>query len=967
MNTSLARRQRRRRNGDRPGGATGPARAVAIGFPLFLFASFFMLGIVGFVATVGAYGYYSQGLPDPKTAFSSLGFDEQTIVYDRTGTVELARFGQTHRQVVDIFAQLSPALVDATTSVEDRTFWSNAGFDPVGIISAAVATATGNGRGASTITQQLVRARLLPDSAFAGSTYDRKIREIIQSIRLTQEFTGLDGKRQIMIDYLNQNYYGDQSYGVAAAARDYFGVTDLHKLSIAQAAILAAIPQSPTEFDLRKNAVLQKSATDPAACPLDSKLALKCVLVVPPDTNIAQRRNFVLTQMTTFRHLTKAGDSLAIPGAAMTDEQIAAALAEPIVIQTQSPLAWRAPHFVWQVRHQLGLLLCGAANADDCPDIDTHGFQVTTTLDWKMQQVAEKWVKAAAIAPNVPGGQAATARYLSDNKIPNQGWIRNLVGRGVYNAALGAFDYRTGQVYAYVGSGGYYAQPRGKRFQPKFDVLADGWRQSGSAFKPINYITGLDDHTKTAASLYMDVVTDFGGGYTPTDADLAERGPLRMREAINLSLNIPAVKNAAEVGPDHVFAEAQKFGIKWQGDANPGGITIGIGTVELHYADLISAYGAIANQGVLMPRTFILSIKDNNGKLIWPKPGSKPITGQQVVSKQAAYIMTDMLAANTDPAQNPFWSLRKITDGSKRRPAALKTGTTNDQIDLAAMGYLAPPKDPKAPAFVVGAWMGNSDNSIPPNGTMALESAATLWQAFLNQVSKGTPIADFPKPTGIVDVKIDAHSGMLPGPYTRKTITEHFIKGTEPKQVDNTKVPVAIDEATGLLWSDGCTGPSVTKGFLDLSQVEAAFPKWQPFNRGWIDRAARGPGRRGGPRRTPTAYFSFGYIYPFGATWGAPFKPTKVCSAVPSPSPSPSCDPIFGCPSPSPGPPGQPPGPPGQGAQPRRRPIRTGRIARRSGGLPPPDAGLPSAGAAVMVRRTQSGAKVHGSGPLRGG
>ena len=97
-----------------------------------------MLGIVGFVATVGAYGFYSQGLPDPKTAFDNLDFDEQTIVYDRTGKIELARFGQIQRQVIDVFAQLSPVLVDATTSVEDKTFWSNAGFDPVGIVSAAV-------------------------------------------------------------------------------------------------------------------------------------------------------------------------------------------------------------------------------------------------------------------------------------------------------------------------------------------------------------------------------------------------------------------------------------------------------------------------------------------------------------------------------------------------------------------------------------------------------------------------------------------------------------------------------------------------------------------------------------------------------------------------------------------------------------------------------------------------------------
>ena len=99
-----------------------------------------------------------------------------------------------------------------------------------------------------------------------------------------------------MIDYLNQNYYGDQSYGVAAAALDYFGVTDLHKLTIAQAAILAGIPQSPTAFDLRKNAVLQKSATDATPCPDDPKLAAKCVLAVPLDSKIAQRRNFILTR-----------------------------------------------------------------------------------------------------------------------------------------------------------------------------------------------------------------------------------------------------------------------------------------------------------------------------------------------------------------------------------------------------------------------------------------------------------------------------------------------------------------------------------------------------------------------------------------------------------------------------------------------------------------------------------------------
>ena len=932
------------------GGGHRPAAVVAIGFPLFLFTMLLLLGVVGFAAAVSAYSAYSQGLPDPKTEFGNLTFDEQTVVLDRTGKVELARFGSVQRQVIDDFTELSPVLVDATTSIEDKTFWSNAGFDPIGIVSAAIDTASGRDRGASTITQQLVRNRLLPESAFAGTKYERKIREIIQSIRLTQEYPGISGKQQIMVAYLNQNYYGDQSYGVASAAHDYFGVNDLHQLTIAQAAILAAIPQSPSTYDLRQNAVEVPSADGKTLCPYTAKadITKKCtdtVLQVPNDSKIVERRNDVLDKMLVNRHLTLAGDPLAT-GTPITDAQITAALSEPAIIKPPVTTNWKAPQFDLQVRHQLGVILCGEANADNCPAVDKNGYQVTTTLDWKMQQVAEKWTKAAGIAPNAPN----PAAYLKANHIPNQRWIRNLIRRGVYNAALAALDYRTGQVYAYVGSADFYAKPRGKKFQPQFDVLSDGWRQPGSSFKPINYITGIDDHTHTAASLYMDVTTNFGGGYAPVDADHAERGPLRMRQAIQMSLNIPAVKNAAEVGPDHVFAQAEKMGIVYRTKTNPAGVSIGIGTVELHYADLLSAYGAIADGGVLMPRTFILQVRDSNGNLIYPAPGSKPVTGTQVVSPQAAYVMTSIIAGNTDPSQNPWWSERKIMDHGVRRPATLKTGTTNDEIDLAAFGYLAPPTDPKAPALAVGAWMGNSDNSIPPRGTVALETAASLWQAFLTEASKGMPIAQFKAPPGIVKVAVDANSGMLPGPFTHRTFTENFIKGTQPTQHDDTKVGVAIDAASGLLWQDGCIGPEVTKGFLDLSHVDAAFPSWQKADNAWIARARRGVGVRGGPRGTITEYFNFGPgAFPFGATWGAPFAPTKKCTPGPAPTPTPSCDPVFGCPIPS-----EPPGGgPGPSPHPYRAPER-GRL------LDPADDGRRRRRRPLRSRRHPAGARLRG-------
>ena len=185
--------------------------------------------------------------------------------------------------------------------------------------------------------------------------------------------------------------------------------------------------------------------------------------------------------------------------------------------------------------------------------------------------------------------------------------------------------------------------------------------------------------------------------------------------------------------------------------------------------------------------------------------------------------------------------------------------------------------------------MGNSDNSIPPHGTVALETAASLWQAFLEDAAKGTPVATFAKPpAGVVQATVDAYSGMRPGPYTSRTIKEWFIDGTVPKQTDNTKVGVSIDSATGLLWQAGCLGPEVTKGFLDFSNVEPGHPSWVPFTRNWAARAARGPGVRGGPKHTPTDYFHFGHVYPFGATWGARFPPSKTCPiGGPPPSPSP--------------------------------------------------------------------------------
>jgi membrane peptidoglycan carboxypeptidase len=305
----------------------------------------------------------------------------------------------------------------------------------------------------------------------------------------------------------------------------------------------------------------------------------------------------------------------------------------------------------------------------------------------------------------------------------------------------------------------------------------------------------------------------------------------------------------------------------------------------------------------------ILSVTDARGNPVYPAPDAAPATGKRIVSAQAAYIITDILAGNTDTRVNPYWGKWAITDGNRRRPAAYKTGTTSDNRDVAAYGYLPPPKDKNAPALAVGVWMGNSDNT-PNDGKLSLDTSAPVWSAILSEASKGMPMASFAdsRPKGIVTAKVDAFSGQLPGAFTTRTVNELFIQGTVPSSTDKMHFVADVDEATGLLWQDTCTGPKVTKGFVTFNTGEPNFPAWAKYNRGWAARAAKGPYVRGGPEGTRTVYFYNGAFQPFGSSWGGPFAPTKKCEPLP-PSPTP-CDPLLLLPCETPGPPGKPtPGP----------------------------------------------------------
>ena len=288
----------------------------------------------------------------------------------------------------------------------------------------------------------------------------------------------------------------------------------------------------------------------------------------------------------------------------------------------------------------------------------------------------------------------------------------------------------------------------------------------------------------------------------------------------------------------------------------------------------------------------VLSVDGPGGAEVYR--AAKP-EGTQAVSQQSAFLISDILAGNTDPRQNRFWAatlaLRNGPDG-ERRPAAAKTGTADNRRDFSTYGYLAPPKDPDAPAIAVGVWMGNSDHSAPEgkeHGT-SLTTAGQVWHAFLRDYSKGMPVAAFEAPKGVVKDTVDRWSGGKPGPWTRDTVSEWFIKGTEPD------ARRAVDEP-GLLYERACGG-----WMVDPVKAELGPERWLDDVDSWLQRARRGAGIKGDYGSRTAHWFGL-------STWGGPLL--GPCPAPkPEPKPEPPEDPGHGPHDPNdPGDPGHPPKP----------------------------------------------------------
>jgi membrane peptidoglycan carboxypeptidase len=711
-------------------GAVGTIGPIASGLTAFMLA---MLAMGG-VAAAAVWGYFSADLPAAHD-LATVQIPLSTHIYDRTGEHLLYTLEDERRDLIGL-ADVPAKMQAATTDIEDKSFWTNPGIDIGGIIRAANVNMNGGMQGGSTITQQLIKTRLLGDEP----TLTRKIKEAILALEATRTFS----KSQILEMYLNQIFYGNQSYGIRAAAKTYFGVTDLNTLSLGQMALLAGLPQAPSAYD-----------------PIQNPEAAKA------------RRSDVLIAMVDNGHITQAEADLAN--------------AEPITVKPATTSLY-APHFTFRVREQIIRELGEKAAY-------AGGYTILTSLDWNMQQLAEKEVKDHVDA---------------------------LKGANVNNAALITMDPTTGEVLAYVGSYDYYTHTA--KVQGDYDHAGIALRQPGSTFKLFTYLAGMERAGMTAATRLFDIswsAPDGSGNvYKPQDATKEQHGPTTLRQALRESLNLPALQVARTVGVDAIVDVVQQLGINRDWDRSRFGLSFAIGAGEMRLIDMASAYQVVANMGVRVEPTMIMKIIDRNGSVV--RDYTKP-EGKQVLDPKLAWIMSDILKDNTDP--NGSFVFGPWTNIG--RPAALKTGTTDNLQDVLAIGY--------TPQRLTAIWMGNSDNSEMRGISSAL-GPGVLWRDYMKTVVGGLPVVWYPKPAGIVTVTVCTNpsltggngSGELPGPNCPSGFRrpENFIAGTEPKKTDadfytscgiNLRAPFADWQADYNKWAAGAVSGAYSYGRFSWS------------------------------------------------------------------------------------------------------------------------------------------------------
>ena len=770
-----------------------------------LILGFFLIGL-------GAYLYFAFTLP-PIKSLEDYRPPIVTKVLSDEGEV-VGEFCKERRIVVPM-QQIPEVLSQAFVAAEDAKFFQHKGISYLSILRAMGRNILAGQitQGGSTITQQTVRSMVLSRER----TVSRKVREFILAHRIEKYLT----KEEILYIYLNQIYLGHGNYGVEAAARDYFN-KGVEEVTLAEAALLAGLPQSPENYSPLKNFerskmrqayVLGRMVEEGYITRQAADAAYRAPLKIQSRENTTLNIAPYFTEYVRIYLQEKYGEeALYTQGLQIhttinvVNQKAAQEAMQAGLTELDRRQGYRGPEqvlkseeidaFCQEVAKKLAEkpLTVGETYLGVVTEITKDNKRVIVRIGDKTGSIPFEQMRWAR-SPD-PEVDYTTAQLKNPQQALKVGYVirakvRAIPPKGLLTldldqapkvqGALISMEIPTGFVRAMVGGNNF--------LESQFNRAVQARRQPGSAFKPIIYAAALDKGF-TPASVIIDSPVIYEDAlkeenWKPKNYEDRFYGPTTLRTALTYSRNVVTIKLMRDIGVPYAIKYAQRLGIE---SPLTEDLSLSLGSSEVIPLELVRAYAVFAARGHLLHPIFIRRVMDRDGKILeennpWQleadlskkegtiveedlKGGTEGVC-PQVISEQSAYLMTSLLQGVVEEGTGR----RALSLG---RPCAGKTGTTNEYTDAWFVGY--------TPDLITGVWVGFDEKKPLGKFETGSRTASPIWVACMQKALAERPVRNFPIPAGIVFAKIDRDTGLLASPSAKNVIFECFKEGTQPTQ-----------------------------------------------------------------------------------------------------------------------------------------------------------------------------------------
>jgi penicillin-binding protein 1A len=786
----------------------------------------FMVAVAAVIA--GGYFYVSPGLPDVDE-LRNVRLQVPLRVYSRDGRL-MEQFGEQKRTPVAI-EDIPPIMIEALLAAEDDTFFEHPGLDYAGTARAVFNFLVTGGSmdipGGSTITQQVARHYFLSRDV----TLVRKFREWILAFRIEQEFT----KEEILELFFNTFFFGQQSYGIAAAAQTYFDKT-LDELSLSDVAILAGIPQGPSIMNPYYS---PERAADRRAYVLRRLRELRVITAAEQQEALAvpivSRRYGMqreleapyIAEMVRAEMLRRFGPAALTAGLTVTttiDSRLQATANSAVratLVNYDERHGYRGPvghvnlleqelvddggradeaalrELLADYGTELDLETAVVTAADEAGAevfLGTRGF-VDIPLDavkWAARYVNEsvKGAAPSAVSDVLTPGDIVRFRRLADGTV-------RLAQLPEVQGAFVSLDPQDGAVVAMVGGFDY--------FLSNFNRATQSLRQPGSAFKPFVYSAALESGF-TPASIVNDAPltlasSELEAEWRPENYTGASHGEVRLREALKDSMNLASIRTLREMGVGNALRHIRKFGFAEK--ALPANLSLALGTGGVSPLDLATGYAVFANGGYGVAPYFIDRVENARGELLYPiQPGGPVVVcpdceaaEQEAAEDQGPALISNVRELYPDIRRAPrvvdpqnVYLISDIMKDVIRRGSGARAGRALQRSDISGKtGTTNGPRDAWFAGFnadvVAAAWVGfdTDERSLGGNEQGGI-TAIPMWIGFMAEALDGLPEHDMARPPGIVEVRINAQSGLIASDSNPNAIFEKFEVGHLPER-----------------------------------------------------------------------------------------------------------------------------------------------------------------------------------------